>query len=599
MKSKPARVGRRSRRAICVVSSLHPIEITSYLLLQRIRAPAAPSGLLLLYMNDRYKASARRNAFLSAHDALPIPLLVQDGDRIRQVFLPLSRDEPENLKVIDGLIAAYARLLPGPAGRRAALRLAGARLGDLGGESPLDIARSILNVLLEGWCVGPVRVQSYEDHVKRPASQKSVRRALTLLHDEMRHAIRGKAADIAFIRGGYIAARTSDTSVRLDRPRLTGSRLTVTAGESRWRLVLDHGAEAVVFDDRGKRREDVVLDLRGPLLMAYAHQLGQVIDAPWYLPQVRPAARVGVLRATEVISPVSAVCRDRVSAWSGGGGLRLHPSGYTLFDYPSPVTLRFVQAAAGLPHGTRFREFDDWRHLADNYPRSDQKIQKSQTALSQYLATRQREAHSQLRDGDTKALRELFHSGETRIPQLGAVALRMLALQGVLRGWARGTGESRPKRSQAYFLNRAAAEYGGAETALQEMQHRIARQMRAWRERVVLQNQPAWMEEGSFDLTKFLETLSSEMSTSAGGPASRLPPHQQLKDETLLYYKVVAALGTSLFKMHILNATLLFTPRQFEHLTDILVQRRSPYAHLLLTARLWTTVEKLSDADGP
>jgi len=127
------------------------------------------------------------------------------------------------------------------------------------------------------------------------------------------------------------------------------------------------------------------LACRGPIQMLILRRFGVLAHLPWYA--FAEAGESTTNPCYEFISPISVSDVKRVSEFSGGKGIRLHPSGYSLFDYECEESLGFIRGILK-DKSLSFEQLYDWRFLADNFPVTNEKLAEHQREIIPYLQTK-------------------------------------------------------------------------------------------------------------------------------------------------------------------------------------------------------------------
>lgn len=109
----------------------------------------------------------------------------------------------------------------------------------------------------------------------------------------------------------------------------------------------------------------------------------------------------------EFISPISVADEQRVSEFTKGKGFRLNPSGSTLLDFETEEVLCLVKGICNDNHIEYFH-LHDWIHLANNFPRSDEKVQEHQGEIKTYYKRRVDSAQKDFRNGRLQRTQNLF-----------------------------------------------------------------------------------------------------------------------------------------------------------------------------------------------
>lgn len=105
-----------------------------------------------------------------------------------------------------------------------------------------------------------------------------------------------------------------------------------------------------------------------------------LVDLPWYL-DAEFSDHAFLSKGVEYISPISSSALSRTSSFIGGLGKRLCPSGYSLIDYKSDRVIELLNNFYLDKCPVQSSDLEEWGILINNYPVSNQKIAKNQTAV--------------------------------------------------------------------------------------------------------------------------------------------------------------------------------------------------------------------------
>ena len=597
------------QRMVCLVSSIHPIELAAFLILNELGVVHNDVELFVLYMSDRHKPESLLGQLLSSHDGLPIPtMLVDENEIVRPLFVPLGIGEQTNINAINAALGFYEKIGIRAAGDCATLlqRVNAARTRIASARSlntPLAVAREISSWVLGETTQRRVIVESYEEYLRSPAGQNAVCRALTVLLREIAGNFQTGEHQLEFSRGGYLLATVDDQRHELRAVSFREGRLHIYDPTSSHGITIHYEPQSDNIELTLSYNVEIsrcILELRGPLSLLFLSQVGLPIDVPWYLKDVSCTnssdhAFVGV----ELISPVSASASRRVSLWSGGHAERLRPSGYSLIDFDEASALSFVKAVAQIPGILSFDNLADWRHLLDNYPRSDQKILKSQSGISQYVVRKVSDDYSSMKSGSVLLLEHLACNRAIGIPSMGAHMCALMALTKVLHAWSRNDRLIRPTRRQEQLLHQIGAySAGGLNTSfLGDHVQQLLLESERWRQQIGRPLLPVNDLATRYNLNGYQDLLSgildycflgtTEAQAIAKAGCVSLPLHQRILDETICYYRTVIGLCASVLKMHILNVGLVFSPEDLHHALKSLLKQREGNKIFRFNSRLW------------
>lgn len=228
-----------------------------------------------------------------------------------------------------------------------------------------EITQGLASVIVQEVCGTAVKAVNYTELFRELQLSGAVQGFLR----ELVRVSAESGAPVGFSQGGYLQVKVDDSPIRFKAVRAdteSGLRLELWSSATGW--------SSFEINSLALDRE---LRVGGPLenlLLATNYDL---VD----MPSFAAADYLTASRHREYISPI--VCVDRTrSGGFGGGGLRLAPGGYTLFDYASsPEAMAFISSLLGGERPTR-SEVQSWSRQLGRVPAAKAKASKSQSVAS-------------------------------------------------------------------------------------------------------------------------------------------------------------------------------------------------------------------------
>lgn len=576
---------------VALISSVHPIELAAIALLAIAEPHLRERQVRLLYMHDRHKSPTFRGRYLSAHDALPLPYLVRDKERqVRQLFLPLGLATGECDEDLRVTLKHYSRLYS--TSHFHGLHELSHNLDHLMNglynvakcDTPVAFARSLVSSLTSSLFIKPIEVVPYEEHLISAEGQRASFAALHCIRREMANLRIPASPGFRFVKSGHVLASTASGQFRFDFAFPHPDRLVLRGDstEAVMELPTKSGAlHAHVLTSSGQIEAVASIELRGPLCLAYLRQLGVPVDVPWYLPEVQQEASAAAFVGIEAISPVSVSSPERSFAVKGTSALRLYPSGYSIIEFDDQCSLALTSMLTLCEETLRPDELLDWRRLLDHYPRTDQKLLKSQSGVDKYIADRLREEYREQRANASIA--ETAQIVPALIPPV-CLGETLVRLHASIRVHA-ASGRSSPNTPAI-----GTAKLGSITAIATE----VIKMSRTWQQRVLVDDTElsnAQFEANPVEVLEWFAARRSSLETPATRTIDRIQTTAQwcrlIEIELNDYYRCALALSGAALKLHLLNLLLVSRPDQWHLFFSNLIKQRGEKKVITLSAKLY------------
>lgn len=589
------------------VSSLHPIDLAS-IIMYHVYNPLCRTDSVRVFIDEDVELpNENSRRILTPRLALQTPLLLLDSnDTYRQVFLPLFPDKQDfNLHallqslhlVLDNISSRIDSSSAEDIKHRIDQIYTYFATHPTFVKKPGSFLAEIVRYLFRDILGHDVIVDLQVPLLHSTDGQHSCLKALQALAYEILHDLGERK--FVFSKGGYIrATRKNDRSfqLRFNNGKVIGNRIIF------WDLQHNASLELVINSDEpqpivshcGIQFTDILIDLSGPLTVIFQGQFGTNMDVPWYCEKVSPCIQPwSVCTGVEPISPISACAQERVSVWAGGQGVRVTPSGYSLLDFDSSNVRAYIASVTGLVSANH-SDFDDWRHLINNYPLMKQKALKHQGGVKEYCQLRLSDIRNQIKAESVEPIKRLEASLD--IPHLGA---KMLSCMAILKYMADCLATSKVQWTepqvrvleQLGFMRHGDPVLGSTSALVTNLIENSSR----WRN-MLAKPQSVLTGLDTDDPIQMVQYIAEQRFTSEYEIIPRenqtssihlRKSFRMLQDEVTLYYKIVLALSASILKANIWTNWVLLGGEEYNDLCQDILSKRDDSKILHLSMQLW------------
>ena len=170
----------------------------------------------------------------------------------------------------------------------------------------------------------------------------------------------------------------------------------------------------------------------GPTELGFLGEFGILLDLPWYIDGQIYSEKPATIKGIEYISPMSTNCIYRSPISFGGKGKRLNPTGYSLVEYKSEKIINLIERIIDYKDINEHDLFD-WKYLILNYPKTKQKIGKSQSSIKSFRDYCEKNAINRIKSGDLQKLERLFANKNKNPLYFGSELIEVLGLISYLK----------------------------------------------------------------------------------------------------------------------------------------------------------------------
>lgn len=390
-----------------------------------------------------------------------------------------------------------------------------------------------------------------------------------------------------FLRGGKVEIRTNAL-----RNQWHGYSNICSDGQY---IVLGQQNQGNCTTELELHRSQVIAQrYRGPMEILQLQELGVLVDFPWYAEGIIHKNWSSGVRGLEVISPVSVSSHRRVSANSGGEGMRLCPSGYSLIDFDSPAVFDLLGKLLGID-GFKSSDLDDWKFLVDNYPVTSQKLSKHQGSIRAFRDLREAHKRRVLAAGEVFGFESLIQTIDQISPLLyGNYLLSLLSLVTMLKEWISPRCPYPVPGSILLFLETLGWVDKNGVLKVAPLAHEVSL-VHSIVERWIMSHDGKqenmsgeFIEKGVMVLERSdSRSLIDRTNGHSMGLGLIAKGFRSLADS---YYSYASFFCGALFKAHILFPYLLFGPEVYKEQIINLLKLREDNACLYFDTVLWETM---------
>ncbi len=250
------------------------------------------------------------------------------------------------------------------------------KLSSVAGMSDTQCLQQILGYIFEYFGVRDCIIQNYSSFLD---SKRGRAHSIKSLYEIIDTIPRFRWAK--FSRAGSVILFSPSNQFEC-RAFTYDGKIALFQGSSGEKVEVDFKAKKIRFNDGWHPLQHV--RFKGVALNIHLGKIGLLPHAPWYCSLSMGSENSIEVKCLEVLSPIANIDNRRVSRVSGGDGVRLNPSAYTLLEYEHPQILKFIQFVLQT-NVEGYHEFHDWLFLSNHFPKASQKPSKNSRQVRRYV----------------------------------------------------------------------------------------------------------------------------------------------------------------------------------------------------------------------